>query len=57
LLVFESIFSLLDEFHGKNGEVVLEPASYSPLAKYFVRAAEELGYPIIDTNAPYEQGI
>lgn len=36
--------------------MTLSPATFSPLAKYFVRAAEELGYPIIDQNAPYQEG-
>jgi hypothetical protein len=45
-----------ENFHGFDGEVTLSPASYSKLAKYFIRAAQELGYPILDQNAPYQEG-
>lgn len=43
-------------FHGSDGEVTVSAASYAPLAKYFVRAAEEMGYPTVDLNSPYQEG-
>lgn len=43
-------------FHGSDGEITISPASYAPIAKYFVAAAEEIGYHKIDLNAPYQEG-
>ncbi len=47
----------LATFHGSDGEVTVSAASYAPLAKYFVKAAEEMGYPTVDLNSPYQEGI
>ncbi|CAL8074899.1 unnamed protein product [Orchesella dallaii] len=44
-------------FHGFDGEVTVSPASYGPIAKHFVKAAEEMGYPKVDLNAPYQEGF
>jgi hypothetical protein len=43
-------------FHGSDGPVNLSPPSFGPLTKYYLQAAEELGYPIVDQNAPYQEG-
>lgn len=55
LSVIILVFTLAT-FHGSDGEVTVSAASYAPLAKYFVKAAEEMGYPIVDLNSPYQEG-
>lgn len=43
-------------FHGYNGEMTISSVPFKPLVKYFVTAAVELGYPIKDLNAPFDEG-
>lgn len=44
-----------ETYHGYKGEIPVSPVPYKPLVKYFLGAAEELGYPIGDLNAPYDE--
>jgi hypothetical protein len=37
--------------------VSVEPGRYGPIAPYFVKAAAELGYPELDLNGPYDEGM
>lgn len=37
--------------------MTIGPVPYKPLVKYFLGAAEELGYPIGDLNAPYDEAF
>ncbi|CAL8094312.1 unnamed protein product [Orchesella dallaii] len=46
-----------NENHGYRGELRIERPDYIGLAPEFVRAAEELGYPNVDLNAPYTEGF
>jgi choline dehydrogenase len=50
------VCSTPENYHGYSGEVTLSSPSFSPIAKYFLKAAEELGYKILDQNAPYQEG-
>jgi len=58
------IFFKLDEIfsgqnHGSYGPMNIEKAFLSPMTQHMLRAGEELGYPIRDSNAygPYTEGI
>ena len=44
-------------YHGFGGEVNIESGSHRPLAPYFLKAAAELGYPEVDLNAPFDEGM
>ncbi|CAG9861260.1 unnamed protein product [Phyllotreta striolata] len=47
-----------DEFHGTGGYLTVENYRYhSPLAKYFLDAAEEMGYEIRDMNGRFQTGF
>ncbi|CAL8147769.1 unnamed protein product [Orchesella dallaii] len=46
-----------NEYHGYNGEIPVSPITYKPLVTYFLEAAKELGYPITDLNAPFDEGF
>jgi len=49
---------LVENFHGFDGPVTLSAPSYpGPLVQYYLRGAEEAGYPTVDLNAPYQEGI
>jgi len=44
------------QYHGREGPLDIGIPAYTGMAQYFVRAGKELGYPIIDYNAPYHTG-
>ncbi|CAG7731190.1 unnamed protein product, partial [Allacma fusca] len=44
-------------YHGHGGPLNIEVDSYNPLTKYFLEAAQEMGYPRRDLNAPYNEAF
>jgi len=44
-----------DPYHGINGDVSVVKVP-TELGVHFIDAAKELGYPHVDTNAPYKEG-
>lgn len=45
------------KIHGDSGEMRLTTPTYSKLAKKFVVAGNEMGYPYVDLNAHYSEGF
>lgn len=43
--------------HGYRGELRIETPHYTGAATDFVLAAQELGYPHVDLNAPFDEGF
>lgn len=45
------------KYHAKNGPLTVRYADYKGLAHYAIKAAKEYGFPEIDYNAEFPQGI
>lgn len=43
--------------HGYGGDLRIETPDHIGVAPEYVRAAQELGYPQVDLNAPYKEGF
>lgn len=55
-LNFIIIFVVTDFAHGKSGEVQVGLPPFEGMKEYFLRAAEELGYPRRDLAGYYDEG-
>lgn len=44
-------------YHAKNGPLTVRYADFNGMGQYFIKAAKELGFPTIDYNANFPEGI
>lgn len=48
---------ILDEVHGKSGEIPVQTAPYTGMAETFIKAGQEMGWPNIDLNGRVTAGL
>jgi len=45
------------KYHGHGGEMKIERPPYAGMGEIFVQAAQDMGYPRTDLNAPFKEGM